>query len=102
MIRHSALFRLYHPSGSAAEGDFLRALSELESIPGVEAFQIARETSPKNPFVFAVAMNFEDLTAYSSYNNHPLHTLFVKERWIPEVAEFMEHDSEPLAPGCLY
>lgn len=49
MIRHAALFRLTHPQGSDAEDDFLKALAGLAAIPGVGAFGIARETSPKNP-----------------------------------------------------
>ena len=96
MIRHAALFRLSHPAGSAAEADFLRALAALESISGVEAFQIARETSPKNPYTFAVSMNFADQAAYRHYNDHPQHVAFVQDRWLPEVAEFMEHDTEAL------
>lgn len=96
MIRHSALFRLKHTPGSEAEAAFLAALAGLAAIPGVQAFQIARETSPKNPFTFAVSMEFADQAAYDAYNIHPLHETFVQTRWIPEVAEFMEHDSEAL------
>ena len=32
-------------------------------------------------------------------NAHPAHVDFVQGRWLPEVAEFMEHDSMPLAPA---
>ncbi|MEZ5670221.1 MAG: Dabb family protein [Alphaproteobacteria bacterium] len=96
MIRHAALFRLHHPTGSAAEADFLRALAALDSIPGVEDFRIARETSPKNPYTYAVSMNFADHAAYRHYNDHPQHVAFVQDRWLPEVAEFMEHDTEAL------
>lgn len=96
MIRHAALFRLTHAAGSAAEQDFLCALSSLATIPGVSAFQIARETSPKNPFVYALSMEFDGQAAYDAYNDHPSHTAFVQNRWIPEVAEFMEHDTVPL------
>ncbi len=93
MIRHAALFRLRHPAGSAQEAGFLAAIAGLAAIPGVDDFQIARETSPKNPYAFAVAMNFADQAAYDGYNNHPAHLAFVQGRWLPEVAEFMEHDS---------
>ena len=96
-IRHAALFRLKHPAGSAAEADFLAELATLAAIPGVKDFQIARETSPKNPYAFAVSMSFADQAAYDGYNTHPLHVAFVEGRWIPEVAEFMEHDSVALA-----
>jgi hypothetical protein len=96
VIRHSALFRLHHGVGSPQEADFLAALAGLAAIPGVEALHIARETSPKNPYAFVVAMNFADQAAYDGYNDHPLHVAFVQGRWLPEVAEFMEHDSVSL------
>jgi Stress responsive A/B Barrel Domain len=63
----------------------------------VEGFQIAREVSPKNPFAFAVAMTFADQAAYDAYNTHPAHVAFVQGRWLPEVAEFMEHDTVALS-----
>lgn len=97
MIRHAALFRLSHAPGSAAEASFLAALAGLKAIPGVEAFEIAREVSPKNDFAFAVSMTFADRAAYDGYNNHPAHVAFVQGRWIPEVAAFMEHDTVALA-----
>ena len=93
MIRHAALFRLRHDAGSPEEAAFLSALAGLATIPGVGDFAIARETSRKNPYRFAVAMNFADQAAYDSYNAHPQHLRFVQDRWVPEVAEFMEHDS---------
>lgn len=96
MIRHAALFRLKHPAGSAAEADFLQALAALQSIPGVQAFEIARETSPKNDYAFAVSMHFADRATYQHYNDHPQHVAFVHDRWLPEVAAFMEHDTEAL------
>jgi hypothetical protein len=96
VIRHSALFRLKHPAGSAGEAGFLSALAGLKGISGVDHFQIARETSPKNSFDFAVSMTFADQAAYDGYNGHPLHVAFVQRRWLPEVVEFMEHDSVAL------
>jgi Stress responsive A/B Barrel Domain len=96
VIRHAALFRLRHTTGSPEETDFLTALAGLAAVPGVQDFQIARETSPKNPFAFVVAMSFADQAAYDGYNGHPSHVAFVAGRWVPEVAEFMEHDSVAL------
>lgn len=96
MIRHAALFRLTHAPGSPAEAAFLAALAGLAAIPGVQDFTIAREVSPKNPYAFAVAMHFADLAAYEAYNLHPAHAAFVAQRWLPEVAEFMEHDTVAL------
>ena len=99
MIRHAALFRLRHRSGSPEEAHFLAALAALASIPGVEDFEIARETSPKNDFAHAVSMRFADQAAYDAYNDHPRHVAFVRDRWVPEVAAFMEHDTVPLEAG---
>ncbi len=93
MIRHAALFKLRHATGSKEEADFLAAIRELKSIPGVESFELARETSPRNDFDFAVSMSFRDEAAYRGYNEHQLHVAFVESRWIPVVAHFMEHDT---------
>jgi hypothetical protein len=98
MIRHAALFRLVHAKDSEQEGRFLATLASLGSIPQVCDFDIAREVSPRNPYDFAVSMMFADETAYDAYNQHPLHVAFVAERWVPEVAEFMEHDTVSLDP----
>jgi hypothetical protein len=96
MIRHAALFRLRHPAGSPEEAVFLDALAALAAIPGVERFAVAREVSPKNDYDFVVSMVFDGQPAYDAYNAHPLHVAFVRDRWVPEVAEFMEHDAMPL------
>lgn len=96
MIRHAALFRLRHAAGSPEEAGFLAALAGLSAIPGVHAFEVAREVSPKNDYAFAVSMTFADQAAYDAYNSHPLHVAFVQDRWIPEVASFMEHDTVAL------
>jgi heme-degrading monooxygenase HmoA len=93
MIRHAALFRLKHAKNSTEEKGFLQALARLASIPGVEHFEIARETSPKNDFDYAISMVFANQAAYDGYNSHPDHVAFVEGRWIPEVAQFMEHDT---------
>jgi hypothetical protein len=90
MIRHTAVFRLKHAAGTAAERDFLAALAKLKAISGVEKFEILRQVSPKNEFTFGVSMEFADDAAYQGYNNHPAHVAFVRDRWVPEVAAFME------------
>jgi stress responsive alpha/beta barrel protein len=48
--------------------------------------------SPKNDFRFGLSMEFAGADAYAAYNGHPVHTRFVEERWIPEVADFLEID----------
>lgn len=92
MIRHTAVFRLKHVAGTPAERDFLAALRRLKPIPGVKAFEVLRQVSPKNDFTFAVSMEFADDAAYQGYNTHPDHVAFVQGRWVPEVADFMEID----------
>ena len=91
-IRHTVAFTLAHAEGSAEERDFLAAAARLAEIPGVEAFEILREVSPKNGFRFGLSMEFADQTAYDGYNGHPAHVAFVQERWLPEVGDFLEVD----------
>ena len=95
-IRHTVVFTLAHPEGSSAEADFLAAAGALSTIPGVEAFQILRETSPKNAYRFGISMEFAGPAAYQAYNEHPDHVRFVEERWQSEVADFLEVDYEAL------
>jgi len=94
-LRHTVAFTPTHEPGSEAEAGFLAAAAQLEAIPGVEAFEILRETSPKNAYRFGISMEFADRAAYESYNGHPDHVRFVQERWLPEVADFLEIDYEP-------
>jgi quinol monooxygenase YgiN len=96
MIRHTVAFRLHHAPGSAEERDFLAAARKLARIPGVEAYEQLRQTSPKNDFAFGFSMEFADQAAYDEYNQHPFHRAFVADRWLPEVADFLEIDYQPL------
>jgi heme-degrading monooxygenase HmoA len=98
-IRHSVVFTLTHAEGSAEEADFLDALARLETIPGVEAFELMREVSPKNDYRFGVSMEFADPSAYAAYNEHPEHAGFVRDRWDREVTDFLEIDTTALSPG---
>ena len=93
-IRHTVAFTLVHPSGSAAERDFLEAAERLSTIPGVEAFELLAEVSPKNGYRFGISMEFADRAAYEGYNEHPDHVRFVQERWLAEVSDFLELDYE--------
>jgi len=105
-IRHTVVFTLVHPAGSAAEDEFLEAADRLATIPGVEAFQLLAEVSPKNDYRFGISMEFADQAAYEGYNNHPDHVRFVQQRWMSEVADFLEIDyaalrtarAQPTAP----
>lgn len=96
MIRHTVVFRLKHAKGSAAEKKFLADAEVLKKIPGVQKFEKLRQVSKKNGYAFGFSMEFDDAAAYHGYNDHPEHVRFVKERWVPEVAEFLEIDYERL------
>jgi hypothetical protein len=101
MIRHTVVFRLRHPTGSEGEAGFLRAAQdELRPIPGVERFEVLRQTGAMSSYRFSLSMEFADADAYTLYNDHPAHQRFVQERWIPEVEEFEELDFELYAQGA--
>jgi heme-degrading monooxygenase HmoA len=91
-IRHTVAFTLVHEGGSAEERDFLEAAQHLATIPGVEAFELLAEVSPKNDYRFGISMEFADRSAYDRYNEHPDHIRFVQQRWLAEVSEFLELD----------
>jgi heme-degrading monooxygenase HmoA len=93
-IRHTVAFALRHPEGSEEETAFLDAATALGGIPGVEAFEVLREVSPKNGFRFGISMEFADQAAYTGYNEHPEHVAFVRDRWQAEVTDFAEIDYE--------
>ena len=69
-----------------------RRPSAWAAIPGVEAFELLAEVSPKNDYRFAISMEFADRSAYELYNDHPDHVRFVQDRWMPEVTDFLELD----------
>jgi heme-degrading monooxygenase HmoA len=95
-IRHSVIFRLARPSRSDAERDFLEAISALARIPGVEAFEVMREVSPKNGYSFALTMEFADRDAYVAYDEDPRHVRFVTEHWAANVEDWIEVDTETI------
>jgi stress responsive alpha/beta barrel protein len=91
-IRHTVAFTLAHAEGSAGERDFLDAAERLAAVPGVEAFELLAEISPKNGYRFGISMEFADQAAYDGYNAHPDHVRFVQQRWLAEVSDFLEVD----------
>jgi hypothetical protein len=91
-IRHTVVFDLHHAAASPEEADFLAAAERLAAIPGVEAFEVLREVSPKNAYRFGISMEFAGEAAYGAYNEHPDHVRFVEQRWLSEVSDFLEID----------
>jgi hypothetical protein len=55
-----------------------------------------RQVSAKNDYAFGFSMEFADQSAYSGYDQHPDHVAFVRDRWVPEVATFLEIDYVPV------
>jgi len=97
MIRHTVAFRLKHKAGSPEEGRFLAdGRSILTAIPGVQKFEALRQVGRKNGYAFGFSMEFADQAAYDGYDRHPDHVAFVRDRWLPEVADFLEIDYAPL------
>lgn len=96
-IRHTVVFTPKHAPGSPEEADFLSAAAALAAIPGVEAFELLRETSPKNGYRFGISMEFAGPEAYAAYNEHPDHVRFVRDHWLNEIEDFLEIDYEPHA-----
>ncbi len=97
MIRHTVVFRLKHPKGSAEEAKFLADGTRiLTAIPGVEKFEALKQVSRKNDYAFGFSMEFSDRAAYEGYDRHPDHVAFVRDRWVPEVDAFLEIDYERL------
>lgn len=92
MIRHSVVLKLKPKAGSLEEKEFLDEAWKLKSIPGVMKFEIMKEISSNNPYQFGISMEFEDQKTYDFYSNHPDHTRFVEQYWIPNVDVFMEID----------
>jgi hypothetical protein len=92
MIRHTVVFTLKHPLGSAAEKKFLEDALVLTQIPTVQKFERLKQVSAKNGYKFGFSMEFADQAAYDTYNDHPLHVAFVRDRWKAEVSDFMEID----------
>ncbi len=60
MIRHTVVFRLKHPRGSAEEAAFLADGMALAKIPGVKKFEQLEQVGPKNDFHFGYSMEFDD------------------------------------------
>ena len=71
MIRHTVVFRLKHPKGSAEEKAFLAAADVLAKIPGVEKFEKLRQVSAKNGYAYGFSMEFTDEAAYRATTTTP-------------------------------
>ena len=93
-IRHTVVFKLKHPKGSAEEKIFLDAARKLSSISGVNRFECLIQVSPKNDYNYGLSMEFESSQAYDAYQKDPAHEDFVKTYWVKSVKDFLELDFE--------
>jgi Stress responsive A/B Barrel Domain len=80
-VRHTVAFTLVHEDGSAEERDFLEAAEHLATIPGVEAFELLAEVSPKNGYRFGISMEFADRSAYATTSTPITSASFSSAGW---------------------
>jgi hypothetical protein len=92
MIRHTVVFTLKHAQGSAEEKKFLADALILAKIPTVRKFEQLKQVSRKNDYQFGFSMEFDDQAGYDTYDQHPDHVAFVRDRWKKEVTDFLEID----------
>ena len=92
-IRHMVMFKLIHPKGSVKEKEFLDDSARiLGGIPYAADFMVCHEVSPKNGFDYGFSFDFLEEEDYQKYNADSRHVNYVHERWLKEVADFMEID----------
>jgi len=96
MIRHSVILTLYSSLSPSEKMQFFAAVAELKQIPGVQKFEVLKQTSQKNPFRYGISMEFESQEAYELYTNHSLHSAFVDKYWAACVEDFLEIDYQKL------
>jgi len=92
-IQHTVQFNLKWDSTAPETEKFLKDGKRiLSALPMVRNFESLRQIGVKNNYKYYFTMVFENKEAYESYNNHPDHVRFVKERWETEVTDFLEAD----------
>ena len=64
----------------------------LTGIPVVRKFQAFNQVSAKNDYQYGFSMVFSNQADYATYNDHPDHVAFVRDRWLKEVTDFLEID----------
>jgi heme-degrading monooxygenase HmoA len=94
MIKHTVTFKLKYLKGSEEEGVFLKAATELKTIPGIQNFECLRQISVNSHFEYALSMNFDSMETYNTYSEHPEHSAFVRKYWAAYVEDFLELDYE--------
>jgi hypothetical protein len=94
-VQHMVIFNLGYPEGSEEATKFLNdGTTILTGIPVVNNFQAFKQVSQKNDYQYGFSMVFSNREDYTTYNNHPDHVAFVRDRWTKEVTDFLEIDFE--------
>ena len=94
-IQHMVIFNLPYKEGSRKAVKFLNDSNRiLSGIPVVRNFQVFRQVSEKNDYQYGFSMVFDNQADYDTYNNHPDHVAYVRDRWMKEVTDFLEIDFE--------
>lgn len=96
MIRHSVILTLNSSLSESEKRQFFEAVGELKHIPGVQKFEVLKQTSSKNSFEYGISMEFESQEAYDFYSNHSQHVVFVEKYWAACVEAFLEIDYQKL------
>jgi len=91
---HDPPHRRLHPEASTG---FSRREEISRGCPGADtdthgAKLRAVEAGQRQEREFGFSMEFADQAAYDTYNGHPIHVAFVRDRWKAEVSDFMEID----------
>lgn len=92
MLIHSVSFSLKEGFSKQEKMDFFLAALRLQEISHVEHFACLKQVSTKNPYDFAISMEFESEEFYQQYNNHPEHLQFMQHYWLKFIREFQEAD----------
>jgi len=89
MIHHTVSFRLEE---SADDDTFWSRVDERSTLAGVRQFRVLRQVGAKNSFTHALSMYFDSQTDHDAYDDDADHVAFVRDVWIPNVADFIELD----------
>ena len=89
MLRHIVLFRWKAEVTAAEVRPVASALANLpEAIPEVRFFRFGPDAGlNEGNFDFSVVADFDDVTGYLAYRDHPAHYSLVAERIAPILAE---------------
>ena len=80
-------FSLKHEAGSQESNLFFENINILKKIPVVKGFELSKVRSKKLEFDYCLRLVFDDQAGADAYSNHQIHNQYVKDEWIPNVAQ---------------